>query len=88
MNAGQRSPIMEKADTVLGELDNLRAAIGALADHISPYCTPGIPDPEDIKAKSKELEEAGAPLERCLEDALKKIGVLQGVVNDLIARVR
>lgn len=88
MGANQRSPIMEKVDTVHGELDNLWAAIGVLAEHISPYCTPAVSGPEKVKAKDDGLEEVQAPLEKSLGDVLEKISVLQSTVNDLVSRVR
>ena len=87
MSASQRSPIMEKMDTVLGELGNLQVCLGTLADYISPYCTPVTPEPK-AKVAGEKLEETKAPLEACLEEAVAKVCRLQGMVNDLIARLR
>jgi len=87
MGANQRSPIMEKMDVVLGELDNLQVCLGSLADYVSPYCTPATSEPK-AKVTGKELEEAKAPLEIYLEEATAKVRKLQDAVNDLIARLR
>jgi len=88
MSANQRSPIMEKADATLGELDNLQVVLGMLADHISPYCTPASPEPKEVKVADGKLEEAKAPLERVLEEVVARLCKLQSMVNDMVARLR
>lgn len=80
---------MEKADTILGELDNLQVCLRTLAEYISPYCTEAAPMPERLKAACEDtIEVPEAPLERCLEDAAEKIRILRRAVDDMIARLR
>ena len=89
MGASQRSPIMEKADTVLNELNDLQASLGTLAEYISPYCTKAAPLLEEPKAAGGDtVEVPEAPLERRLGDAAEKVRMLRYAVDDLIARLR
>jgi len=88
MSASQRSPIMEKADTILSELNDLQVCLGTLAEYISPYCTEAVPTPEKPKAGGDTVEVPEAPLERRLGDAAEKVRMLRRAVDDLIARLR
>ena len=89
MSANQRSPIMEKADTILSELNDLQVCLGTLAEYISPYCTEAVPTPEKPKAAGGDtVEVPEAPLERRLGDAAEKVRMLRRAVDDLIARLR
>ncbi|MCD6143347.1 hypothetical protein [Thermococcus sp.] len=81
----EKSPTMERADTIFWELENLEAALETLANRISFYCTPGTLG--EVK-ESKKLEDAEAPLERCLGNVLRKVISMQNIVKDLVARVR
>ena len=86
MSTNQLSPIMEKANNILAELDNLQTVLGTLADIVGPYCV--APNTGKIKASGEEPKEPKAPLEELLEEILDRIVGLEGMVNDLTARVR